>query len=160
MVAKIPELNLLIYISVHAIYLHHSEIPELWHIFSEFIDYLQVVLALHLLTKHEQQQILHFYSVQCGIYVTNWTNKIHTHYNALIYKTPTCFQPHWPIIRECSHTKQLLSHTNISNIWSNGEIINIWLTVEDTYTIIWAAYMLECAHTVRPKTHSFEKLKH
>ena len=25
-----------------------------------------------------------------------------THFNVLIYKIPTCFRPHWPIMRECS----------------------------------------------------------
>ena len=36
-------------------------------------------------------------------------------YNILIFKTTTCFGPHWPVIRECSFTKQSLDHINISN---------------------------------------------
>ena len=39
-----------------------------------------------------------------------------TIYNVLIYKIPTCFGSHWPILREYSCMKSL-GHTIISTMW-------------------------------------------
>jgi len=48
-----------------------------------------------------------------------------TQFIVVMYKTPLCFGPHWPRIREDSCTKQLLRQNVISNIRNCGEIINI-----------------------------------
>ena len=41
-------------------------------------------------------------------FFTDYTNQC-TQFYVLIYKNPTHFDPHCPIIRECSFTKQLLA---------------------------------------------------
>jgi hypothetical protein len=64
----------------------------------------------------------------------------------LIYNTPTCFGPHWPIIRECGCTKQLIGHPIISNARKCGEIINVRFIETNTYTIIGATCRLYCVH--------------
>jgi hypothetical protein len=59
-----------------------------------------------------------------------------THFTVLIYKMPTCFGPHRPIIRECSCTKLLLGHTVICNIRNCGENVSVWYTEVNMYTTI------------------------
>ena len=61
----------------------------------------------------------------------------------LIYKTPICFGPHLPIIRNYNCTKQLLGHAVICSIRNNGEIINVWFTEANMYIIVGTAYRLE-----------------
>jgi hypothetical protein len=53
----------------------------------------------------------------------------------LIYKTATCFVPHWPIIRVCTCTKR-----------NCGAFINVCCTAVNIYRIIGIAYRLECVH--------------
>jgi hypothetical protein len=59
-----------------------------------------------------------------------------THFNVLIYKTPTCFGPHWPIIRECSCTKLSLGHPVICIIQNCGENVSVCYTQVNMYTKI------------------------
>ena len=57
-------------------------------------------------------------------------------FNILRHKTPTFFGPHWPIIRECSFTRQLLRHAVVSNIQNYGKIFKVWCTDANLETII------------------------
>jgi hypothetical protein len=63
--------------------------------------------------------------------------------HVLIYNTPTYFEPQWPIIRECSCTKQSPGHTTIFNKGKCGKIINVCYIEANLYTIIGATYRVE-----------------
>jgi hypothetical protein len=74
-------------------------------------------------------------------------------FNILIHKTPTCFGPHYPIIRECSFTRQLLRHAVISSIRNDGETFSVWCTDANLGTIIeqsvgWSVFrVVRCGKT-------------
>jgi len=70
-----------------------------------------------------------------------------------MYKTPTFFGPHWPIITGCSFTRKLLRHAVISSTRNSYEIFSVWWTDAnmDTITeqsVVWSVFrVVRCGRT-------------
>jgi hypothetical protein len=93
--------------------------------------------------------ILYFDTRRARVFSCNYykLDQLYAHkYNVLIYKTPTYFGFHWPIIRACSCTILSLGHIIICNVRNCGEIINAWFMDASMYTVRGAAYSLEYVH--------------